>query len=732
MSLSSDANAARGAAFYTTDEGLRITRSRLSCPADKSVSSLLSRLDDHKGAFFSSTYKFPGRYSRWDIGFINPPLELTAKGNAFHIRALNERGKVILAYLNECLAHPSLAFAKNSDTELSGTIRTDSDDRIKEEDRTRRSSVFTLLRQFRRLFQIDDGFLGLYGAFGFDLIYQFEHLPMYKKREAKQNDLQLYLPDELFVADREKKEAYKLSYEFSYKKRTTDGLARSGRRFSFDSDGDNRAPAAFADRSGDYAEMVRQAKTAFKKGDLFEVVPSRVLSRPCKSRPSAVFRRLQEINPSPYGFLIHLNEEEFLVGCSPEMYVRVDGATVETCPISGTIRRRGSVIEDAEQIKTLLGSEKEESELTMCTDVDRNDKSRICVPGTVKVIGRRQVETYSHLFHTVDHIKGLLKKDFDALDAFITHMWAVTVTGAPKLEAMNWIEKHEKTPRGWYGGAVGWFRFNGSLNTGLMLRSLHIQKGTAQIRVGATLLYDSVPENEEEETLTKAEALMEALETDSLPENLNREQPDSRKPGKHLHILFVDHEDSFVHTLSGYFQKLGAEVTVRRSPAARRQIKDGSEPADLVVLSPGPGEPDRFQMNETIRLCLERRLPIFGICLGLQGIVRYFGGELKELDVPAHGKSSFVIHDGRSSLFQGVPRRFKAGRYHSICAGRLPSELHAIAETEDHVIMAVEHRSLPISAVQFHPESIMTMGGEIGMKILKNVLRSIAMQPAGK
>lgn len=732
MSFLSGVNASEKSTVYTTSEGLHIARSQASMPADRPVGLLLSQLDEHKGALFSSTYKFPGRYSRWDIGFINPPVEFTAKDNAFHIKALNDRGKVIVAYLAEFLNHPSFTFEKISDTELSGTVSADSDEMIKEENRTRRPSIFTVLRQIRGLFPIDDEFLGLYGAFGFDLIFQFEQFPIYKKRDARQNDLQLYLPDELFVVDREKNEAYQLSYEFSYKERTTEGLAHDGQRFPFRPYGEGSASSAFADKTGDYAEMVRQAKSAFKRGDLFEVVPSRVLSRPCKSRPSSVFRRLQEINPSPYGFLIHLNEEEFLVGCSPEMFVRVDGATVETCPISGTIKRSGSVLEDAEQIKTLLGSAKEESELTMCTDVDRNDKSRICVPGTVEVIGRRQIETYSHLFHTVDHIKGLLKKDFDALDAFITHMWAVTVTGAPKLEAMNWIEAHEKAPRGWYGGAVGWFRFDGSMNTGLTLRSLRMQRGTAQIRVGATLLYDSIPENEEQETLTKAGALLEALETSERPENGNSSRPAGEKPGNHLRLLFVDHEDSFVHTLSGYFQTLGAEVTICRSPAARKLIKDGSEPIDLVVLSPGPGDPGRFHMDETIRLCLEHHFPIFGICLGLQGIVRYFGGGLKELDVPAHGKSSLVTHDSRSSLFEGVPQRFKAGRYHSICADHLPSELLAVAETEDHVIMAVEHCSLPISAVQFHPESIMTMGEGIGMKILENVLHTVRMQPAGK
>ncbi len=142
---------------------------------------------------------------------------------------------------------------------------------------------------------------------------------------------------------------------------------------------------------------------------------------------------MREINPSPYGFFVNLGDEEYLVGASPEMYVRVQGKRVETCPISGTIKRGADAIEDAHNIQTLLDSEKEESELTMCTDVDRNDKSRICEAGSVKVIGRRQIEMYSRLIHTVDHVEGILRDGFDAVDAFLTHMWVVTVTGAPKI-----------------------------------------------------------------------------------------------------------------------------------------------------------------------------------------------------------------------------------------------------------------------------------------------------------
>ena len=255
---------------------------------------------------------------------------------------------------------------------------------------------------------------------------------------------------------------------------------------------------------------MEKAKERFKCGDLFEVVPSHVFHARCAS-PAAFYERLRERNPAPFEFLFNLGDGEYLVGASPEMYVRVQGDRVETCPISGTIARGADPLEDAANIAMLLGSAKEESELTMCTDVDRNDKSRVCVPGTVTVIGRRQIEMYSRLIHTVDHIEGRLLPGRDVLDAFLTHMWAVTVTGAPKAWAMQFIEDNEGAPRRWYGGAVGKIGFDGSMNTGLTLRTAHIRNGVATVRAGATLLYDSDPEAEERETHIKARALLETL-----------------------------------------------------------------------------------------------------------------------------------------------------------------------------------------------------------------------------
>src|SRR5213078_4861918 len=213
---------------------------------------------------------------------------------------------------------------------------------------------------------------------------------------------------------------------------------------------------------------------------------------------------------SPYEFLLQFGEEQ-LVGASPEMFVRVEGQRVETCPISGTAQRTGDPLRDADNIRELLQSAKEESELTMCTDVDRNDKSRVCEPGSVKVIGRRQIEAYAGVFHTVDHVEGFLQEGFDSLDAFLSHMWAVTVIGAPKKAAAQTVEALEKDARGWYGGAVGMISLNGDINTGVLIRTSYLRDGMASYPVGATLLYDSVPEMEERETRLKATGFFRIL-----------------------------------------------------------------------------------------------------------------------------------------------------------------------------------------------------------------------------
>tara|TARA_B100000676_G_C18072797_1_gene845483 strand:- start:1568 stop:3283 length:1716 start_codon:yes stop_codon:yes gene_type:complete len=567
-----------------------------------------------------------------------------------------------------------------------------------------------------------DEHLGLYGAFGYDLAFQFEPIDLKLPRLATQQDLVLYVPDEIIVVDHQGGIAERRRYDFAYDGLGTADISRSGAREAYQPD--LELTSIRDHERGEYAEVVELAREYFARGDLFEVVSSQTFIEPSPEPPSELFRRLKEQNPSPYGFLINLGQAEWLVGASPEMYVRVEGDRVETCPISGTIARGQDPLDDASQILALLNSEKDESELTMCTDVDRNDKSRICIPGSVKVIGRRQIEMYSRLIHTVDHVEGRLRPEFDALDAFLAHTWAVTVTGAPKTAAMMFLEEHEKSPRAWYGGAIGKVGFDGGLNTGLTLRTIRIKDGHAEVRVGATLLWDSDPTAEEEETELKASAFLDAL-------RLPRRIPDSQVlpiVEDTQNILLVDHMDSFVHTLGNYLRQTGADVVTQRSgfPLDDLSIRR----PDMLVLSPGPGTPSDFNISATIEAALALEIPIFGVCLGLQAVVEFFGGKLSQLKSPMHGKASTVQVLG-GQLFDGLPSEFRAGRYHSLYALQetIPDCLDITAvSVDDGVVMAVEHKSLPISAVQFHPESIMSFDDEIGLRLVRNAVQILTEQ----
>jgi anthranilate synthase len=456
-----------------------------------------------------------------------------------------------------------------------------------------------------------------------------------------------------------------------------------------------------------------------RQGDYYEVVLRQTFSAPYSGRTSDLFRRMQQISPSPYEFLFQFGNEQ-LVGCSPEMFVRVEGDRVETSPISGTARRTGDPLVDADNIRELLSSKKEESELTMCTDVDRNDKSRVCVPGTVKVIGRRLIESYAGVFHTVDHVEGILAPGFDSLDAFLTHMWSVTMIGAPKKAAAQAIENLEKSPRGWYGGSIGMILFNGDINTGIHIRTIHLQDGIAKYPVGATLLYDSEPATEEQETRMKATAFFRALRAPSAGP-VARAEVRSRA-GEGVKMLLVDNDDCFIHTLANYARQTGADVVTYRAGLPFSLIQELAP--HLILISPGPGRPKDFGVPELVCQAASIRMPVFGVCLGLQGAVEAFGGELGVLDYPMHGKPSTVTHDGKGA-FEGLPEQVKVGRYHSLFARRetFPGCLVVTAESDDGIIMGIRHREVPVEAVQFHPESILTLQGDSGLKMIENVVR---------
>ncbi|MDQ6677866.1 MAG: anthranilate synthase component I, partial [Acidobacteriota bacterium] len=465
----------------------------------------------------------------------------------------------------------------------------------------------------------------------------------------------------------------------------------------------------------EYMAKVETVREGMRRGDFYEVVLRQTFSTPYSGKASELFERMQGANPSPYEFLLQFGSEQ-LVGASPEMFVRVEGPRVETCPIAGTARRSGDAMQDAAGIRDLLNSAKEESELTMCTDVDRNDKSRVCEPGSVKLIGRRLIESYAGLFHTVDHVEGILQEGFDSLDAFLSHMWAVTLIGAPKKAAAEMIESLENSARGWYGGAVGMLKLNGDINTGILIRTTYLRDGIAEYPAGATLLYDSDPAAEEAETRLKATGFFRLL--GPAPASRKEEAVETGGPK----LLLVDHNDCFIHTLANYARQTGSSVVTYRAGFPLDML--GTLAPDLILISPGPGRPADFGMTALVTRAMDLEIPLFGVCLGLQGIVEAFGGELGVLDYPVHGKPSAIRHNGEG-VFEGLPQSIAVGRYHSLFAKResLPACLEITAETEDGVIMGVRHRGLPIEAVQFHPESLLSAGGNYGLRMMRNALR---------
>ena len=703
---------------YSTPHGITVSRTASRANYHRGLKPLLRDLDRHRGVYLSSGYEYPGRYSRWDIASTKPPLELVARNREVEFRPLNRRGEIIARIFEAVLRdHPHWERLEFDSAVLRGVLLP-MPALFPEEERSKQPSVFSILRALTEEFRNpEDNRLALIGAFGYDLLFQFEPIPKKLPRDDRK-DLHLFLCDDISFADRKRERIDRYRYDFTLGELTTEGLPRNSKPLPKPKHAETTAGVIESDHTPEeYMAKVETVREGMRQGDYYEVVLRQTFRTGYSGKPSELFEKMQQANPSPYEFLLQFGDEQ-LVGASPEMFLRTEGPRIETCPIAGTVKRTGDPLRDAEAIRELLNSLKEESELTMCTDVDRNDKSRVCESGTVRVVGRRLIESYAGLYHTVDHVEGLLKPGFDSLDAFLSHMWAVTLIGAPKKAAAIAIENLEKSARGWYGGAIGALMLNGDINTGILIRTTYLKDGMATYPAGATLLYDSDPASEERETRLKATGFFRILaEQARVPAVVEKQLP-----GAGSKLLLIDNDDCFIHTLANYARQTGAEVVTYRT-GFPLSLLDEIQP-DLILISPGPGRPRDFGVPDLVRAAVERGYPVFGVCLGLQGAVEAFGGELGVLDYPMHGKPSPIHHRG-VGIFEGLPSTLTVGRYHSLFAIRekLPADLEITAETEDGVIMGVRHRSLPVEAVQFHPESILSAHEDTGLHMMRNAVR---------
>lgn len=453
-------------------------------------------------------------YGRLSLIGVDPVLKIKGKNENFEIKALNKRGCDYLGQLrkNDLRICDNLKMGENV---IRGVVKKSCDKKMEESSRTKIKNIAQVIRIFLKKFKQDQKeFLGLYGAFSYDFIRLFEDIPS-KLEDEGVADFRLCLYDTFIFFDHLKDKAEIIAYRKSKEKAkkavmVMEKIVKVARPKS----GFKIKNARFNLQKEEYKKLVNHARNLARRGELFEVVYSNTLKANFTGNPFALYQKYREINPSPYLFYFNFGDEQ-LVGASPEMMVRCENGLVHLRPISGTAKRGDDPIEDHENMLALLASKKERAELDMLIDLGRNDLARICEPG-IEISDYRFVEKYSKVMHTVAHLSGKLRPEFMALDSLIACMNAGTLTGAPKVAAMVEIENSEDSRRGYYGGTIGYFTLSGDMDSGIIIRTAHIKNGQLSFRVGATLLYDSDPEAEYEETINKARAFLNTFEYEKI------------------------------------------------------------------------------------------------------------------------------------------------------------------------------------------------------------------------
>ncbi len=368
---------------------------------------------------------------------------------------------------------------------------------------------------------------GLVGYMGYDMVRFFENIPDKNPDDLDAPDSLFMLSDTLVIFDHVNRKIkivanvmlddkapakIKNSYGAAIKRinAVVRTLNKTMRIQPEPREVATQTPVTSNMRKAEFKKAVRKAQEYIRRGDIIQVVLSQRFKARLVNKPIDIYRSLRSVNPSPYMFYLKMSDL-VLVGSSPELLVRCEDGLVETRPIAGTRPRGANEAEDAKLARELLADAKERAEHLMLVDLGRNDLGRVCTYGSVRLSEFMSVEKYSHVMHIVSNVTGRLKKGKDALDALISCFPAGTVSGAPKIRAMEIIDELESTRRGPYAGALGYFSFSGNLDSCIILRTIIIKNKVVYMQAGAGIVNDSQPEKEYLETLNKAKALFEAL-----------------------------------------------------------------------------------------------------------------------------------------------------------------------------------------------------------------------------
>jgi anthranilate synthase component 1 len=366
---------------------------------------------------------------------------------------------------------------------------------------------------------------GLVGYVGYDMVREIEDIPDKNPDDLKLPKMLFLLTDTLLAFDHVKSKILLISNavvkgdpdkaysEACSKINKLEEMLKKPLELEKESSGMKGQQKEFSSNmtQKEFEGIVEKAKEYIRSGDIIQVVPSQRLVTECKVDPFDVYRVLRTINPSPYMFYLKF-DRVMIAGSSPEVMVRLEGGDATLRPIAGTRRRGEDEEEDKKLAQELLASEKERAEHIMLVDLGRNDLGRVCDYGSVRVTEEMVIERYSHVMHIVSNVVGKLRKDKDAVDLLSATFPAGTVTGAPKVRAMEIIDELENVKRGPYAGCVGYFGFSGEMDTGITIRTIVFKGKKAYIQVGAGIVADSVPAEEYKETINKAKAMLRAIE----------------------------------------------------------------------------------------------------------------------------------------------------------------------------------------------------------------------------
>jgi anthranilate synthase len=450
---------------------------------------------------------------------------------------------------------------------------------------------------------------------------------------------------------------------------------------------------------GGHAQAVARGVELMRRGELCSLVLSQTFRRKVQVDAAAAFARLRRDNPYPAMFFARFRDGEGVFGASPDVQVRADAQWVETAPVCGTFRRGTDPVDDHEQAKALVNSPVDEASLALCADSDRNDKARVCEPGSVQLLQRRRVHLFSTIIHTIDHTRGRRRADVDGFDIVLAHATPATVTGMPKSDARAAIEAIEAGWRGWYAGAAVRFGSDGSCEALTMLRFARLVGDWAEVRTGGSLLADSDPPREEEETRLKAEAMFRVLAGQSprAPRAAAPAPPPRR-------VRFVDGGDALVALARESLVQAGCSF---------------ADDATLTVIGDAP-----------LRRWREQAITTGGPTLALNhaalALLERDGAVLEALELPQFGRA--LASTAVPGALLDALGSFNAGIHgtHRLSASAVPAGWVLAAAGADGRVIAAVHPARRIVALAFRPDALRSLQHDAGRKALLAALQWLA------